>query len=329
MYCCPLPAAAQSIGTTAAVKNQAQGIRGGTTRTLASGGSVFSDDTVKTGDDSLAQLLFVDQTTFTVAANSQALLSHVFHGKQGVGALVMHAVVGAFRFVSGVQTPSNYQIQFPQGYITVRGTIVDLDVAPVRSTIIVDEGAVTVHVYATGANYDLVAGQMLVVYAGGRVDGPMTMDATIIKITGAIPFQLFGSTIWPGQQQFLQSDSRKDLNDILSTRGPSTSTIASSSVDIKQDIHYLATARNGLRIYSFRYLDDDRTFVGVLAEEVLKDPRFAKAVVCLPEGYYAVDYAALGFEMRNMDEMRKAGEHAIAVAAARRAASPTTETGCL
>jgi hypothetical protein len=219
MVFCARPAVAQSIGTAAAVTNQVQGIHGGATRTLATGGSVFSEDTVKTGDASLAQLLFVDQTTFTVAANSQALLSHVFHGKQGVGALVMHAVVGAFRFVSGVQTPSNYQIQFPQGYITVRGTIVDLIAAAERTMIVVDEGAVTVGVNRTRASYDLVAGNMLVVYADGRADGPTTMDATIMQIIGTVPFPLFGSTINPTQQQIDQFDSRKDLNDILNVTG--------------------------------------------------------------------------------------------------------------
>lgn len=337
MYCWPQPAAAQSIGTASAVKNQVQGIRAGATRALAAGGSVYSDDTVKTGDDSLAQLLFVDQTTFTVAADSQAVLSRVYHGKPGVAAVIANAVAGAFRFVSGVQTPTNYQIKFPQGYITVRGTIVDILAGADHSVIIDDEGAVTVHVYVTRASYDLVAGQMLVVHASGQVDGPVTMDATLMRAAGNTPFPLFGSILWPTQPQFQPSDPSQDLNGILNaSRSSSTSSsssscetcIVSSSVDIKQDIHFLATARNGLRIYSFRYLDDDRAFVGVLAEEVLKDPRFAKAVVCLPEGYYAVDYAALGFEMRNMDEMRKAGEHAIAVAAARRAASPTTETGC-
>jgi FecR protein len=229
----PAPAAAQSIGKATAVRNQVQGIRGSATRKLGAGGSVFSDDTVKAGDNSLAQLLFVDQTTFTVAADSEAVLHSVYHGRTGVAGLVMRAVAGAFRFVSGVQSSRNYQIQFPQGYVAVRGTIVDILAGPDHSVIIVDQGAVTVHVYATGANYDLTAGQMLVVHAGGRTDGPMTTDATLMRGQANIPFPLFGSVQWPGQQQFPGQieamDLKADLNAIANTSRSSSSVVNSGA----------------------------------------------------------------------------------------------------
>src|ERR1700691_1179071 len=78
LLCCPLPALAQSgIGKAAAVQNQVQGVRGSATRPLAVRGSVYVDDSVKTGDASLAQLLFLDQSTFTVAADSEAVLKNV------------------------------------------------------------------------------------------------------------------------------------------------------------------------------------------------------------------------------------------------------------
>jgi hypothetical protein len=155
MSCCP-PALAQSmIGTAAAVKNDVHGVRGSAIRTLASGGNVFSDDLVKTGDASLAQLLFVDQTTITVAANSEALLKSVFHPKEGYKQLVLKTVVGAFRYVSGMQKPQHTEIEFPFGYLTVRGTIVDLLLSPTRAIIVLEEGAVTVVPYATGVHYNL------------------------------------------------------------------------------------------------------------------------------------------------------------------------------
>jgi hypothetical protein len=231
LLCCPQPAAAQSIGKATAVKNQVQGIQGGATRSLASGGSVFSNDTVKSGADSVAQLLFLDQTTFTVGANSQAVLSGVYHRSTGVVSKVMKAVAGAFRYVSGVGSPSSSRIEFPQGYITVRGTIVDILAGPDHSVIIVDEGAITVHAYASGTNYDVNAGQMLIVHFNGQTDGPMTIDTTMLQINASIPFPLFGSTIWPTQpgSQGLQTfEETKDRNDILynlrSSSGSSTGT---------------------------------------------------------------------------------------------------------
>jgi hypothetical protein len=217
LACCVEPASAQSnIGKAAAIKNDVSGVRGSATRTLAAGSSVFSDDEVKTGDASLAQLLFLDQTTFTVAANSQAVLKQVYHPKQGFTQLVMSTANGAFRFVSGVQSPQHYEVRFPQGYLTVRGTIVDFLVSPTRTIIVLSEGAATVVPYATRVPHDLdTPGTAMAVYNDGHVDGPMTWDSTIIKINGSLSFPLFGTTIWPTQPQAEEADSRKDLTDIL------------------------------------------------------------------------------------------------------------------
>jgi hypothetical protein len=210
MWCAP-PASAQDIGSASAIRNDVQGIRGTATRSLAAGGAVFNDDTVKTGNDSLAQLLFVDQSTFSVASNSQAVLKNVYHGKQGVAQRVLSAVSGAFRYVSGVQT-SNTQINFPYGYLTVRGTIVDLLIWPGRDVIILVEGAITVVPYATRVAHDMdQPGTFIVVYQDGHVDGPMTWDTTIMKVADKVPFPLYGTTIWPDQETFQQWDDRMFL----------------------------------------------------------------------------------------------------------------------
>lgn len=220
------PAAlAQSIGSASAVQNQVQGVRGGATRALAAGGSVYSDDSVKTGNASLAQLLFIDQTTFTVSANSEAVLKQVYHPAQGVKQLVMKAVTGAMRYVSGVQTPTknNNQVQFPYGYITVRGTIFDIIIWPTRDLIVLDEGAITVHVYNGGpVVYMDKPGTYLAVHEDRRIDGPLTWDPAIIKLPGQVPFPLYGDTLWPGQPGLTQFDTEKDLNDMINPRSGSS-----------------------------------------------------------------------------------------------------------
>jgi hypothetical protein len=217
LLCCSSPVRAQSgIGSAAAVKNDVTGVRGSASRNLAVGGSVFSDDAVKTGDASLAQLLFLDQTTFSIAANSQAVLKNVYHPQTKTGQLVLNAVAGAFRYVSGVQANPNTRINFPFGYLTVRGTIVDLLIWPTRDVIILDEGAITVVPYATGVPYNMDRpGTYLIVYKDGHVDGPLTWDSTIMRIAGGdTPFPLFGRTIYPTQQELDPFNNRQDLNDI-------------------------------------------------------------------------------------------------------------------
>jgi len=317
LACWGKPALAQAnIGKAAAIKNDVQGVRGSATRALAVGGDVFSDDAVKTGDASLAQLLFLDQTTFTVAANSQAVLKDVYRPKEATHQLVMNAVTGAFRFVSGVQSPQHYQVQFPQGYLTVRGTIVDFLVSADRTIIILDEGAATVVPYATRVAHDLDRpGTALVVYNDGHVDGPMTADQTIKKINGSIPFPLFGNTIWPTQQPLEEADNRRDLLDFLeyglssgsqSRSGGSPIAPLPSDYRLKHAIVLLKHLDNGLNLYRYRYLWSDAEYVGVLAQEVEKTR--PDAVVQGADGYLRVDYVRLNMQLLTWDQWRAANK---------------------
>ena len=53
-------------------------------------------------------------------------------------------------------------------------------------------------------------------------------------------------------------------------------------------------------------------FVGVLAEELQSDPRFAHAVKSGEHGYLHVDYGALGLQLAGGEIMLEAGQDAVA-----------------
>lgn len=229
LLCCPLPAMAQSgIGKAAAVKNQVQGVRGSATRPLGVGGSVFSDYFVKTGDASLAQLLFLDQSTFTVAADSEAVMKQVYHPKQGLGQLVLNTVKGAFRYVSGPQTKGT-QINFPFGYLTVRGCIVDVLDFVDWDVIILDDGAVTVVPNATHVSHNLsTPGTYLVVHQDGQVDGPLTWDVTLLH-GELVPFPLYGVDPYPLIQSLQSLTLQQDLHSFVRGRSSSSGSGMSQS----------------------------------------------------------------------------------------------------
>ena len=42
---------------------------------------------------------------------------------------------------------------------------------------------------------------------------------------------------------------------------------------LKRDIKHVDTLPNGLQLYSFRYWNDERTFVSVMAQDLLEDER--------------------------------------------------------
>ena len=81
---------------------------------------------------------------------------------------------------------------------------------------------------------------------------------------------------------------------------------------LKQDVLPVETLPNGLQLYSFRYWNDDRTFVGVMAQDLLEDERFRHAVSEHRSGYYVVDLAALGLDVAgSREEFFEAGQHAL------------------
>jgi len=76
---------------------------------------------------------------------------------------------------------------------------------------------------------------------------------------------------------------------------------------VKTDITKLETLDNGINIYAFRYIGDDRYFAGVLAQELAEDPRYAHAVMPNDKGYMVVEYHLLPLKGQNMDLMIEAG----------------------
>ena len=119
------PSLAESkIGVASVAKNQVHGTLAGTTRAMSAGSELFSNETVRTGEASQAQLLFLDQTSLSVGARSEVKLDRfVYNPDRKAGNVVIEASRGAFRFVSGSQNPSNYTIKTPLATIGVRGTI--------------------------------------------------------------------------------------------------------------------------------------------------------------------------------------------------------------
>jgi hypothetical protein len=70
--------------------------------------------------------------------------------------------------------------------------------------------------------------------------------------------------------------------------------VAPSDARLKKDIRPAGILPNGIKLYSFRYWNDERLFVGVLAQDLLADARFRHAVKTDANGYYVVDLKAIG-----------------------------------
>jgi len=88
--------------------------------------------------------------------------------------------------------------------------------------------------------------------------------------------------------------------------GPSSGGYSSNSdIRLKRDIVLLGQTDKGIRLYSFKYLSSDQVYVGVMAQDLLENPKWQDAVITNPNGYYSVIYSKLGLEMVTLEHYQQ------------------------
>jgi hypothetical protein len=78
-----------------------------------------------------------------------------------------------------------------------------------------------------------------------------------------------------------------------------------SDIRLKQDIVLLGRLANGLELYRYRYIGEDRLYVGVMAQQVRAIA--PEAVAPGSDGYLRVNYERLGLRLQTWDEWAAAG----------------------
>ena len=71
-----------------------------------------------------------------------------------------------------------------------------------------------------------------------------------------------------------------------------------SDVRLKEDVQRIGTTVFGLPLYHFKYIGAPETYEGVMAQDVLQV--MPDAVSRGTDGYYRVNYGALGTSMRQV-----------------------------
>lgn len=209
------------IGTAVAVRNQVTAAQTGQERRLAVGNAVFQEDLVRTGADSVAQLLFADQTTLSVGPRSEIRLDrYVYDPSRSVGDVAVSLTSGALRFISGQQDPRSYQVRTPVATIGVRGTIVDFLFIDGRMFGILDEG----RAFFTLGNGQVIElsepGKAIEFYSGGAASAPFTWRGRYETALGTATFPLFGNPFaeTPGLEGAADADDASNRTDELDTR---------------------------------------------------------------------------------------------------------------
>lgn len=121
-------AAPLNIGVASAVRGSVKATAPGAAgRVVETGKPVYSHDKVTTGPEGKLQILLLDETSFTVGANSELELDEfVFDPATNAGKVSAKIAKGAFRFVTGKvarRDPASMQVTTPVGTIGIRGTM--------------------------------------------------------------------------------------------------------------------------------------------------------------------------------------------------------------
>ncbi len=122
-------AAAVQAGVTAAVRGQVDlvPIVEKVKRPVASGEDIFLGDEISSQDESGMQLLLLDETVFTIGANTDLTIdAFVYDPATGEGQVTASLAKGVLRFVTGKiaqANPEDTVVNLPVGTIGIRGTI--------------------------------------------------------------------------------------------------------------------------------------------------------------------------------------------------------------
>lgn len=215
----PAAAQAERIGAAAAVRNQVTGTIGSSQpRALSAGAPIHQNERIETGANSVAQLLFSDQTTLSIGQRSQVTLDrYVYNPDRSAGDVAVTLGSGAMRFVTGSQQPSNYQVRTPVATIGVRGTIIDLLVLDGRMFGILDEGRV-IFTLPNGQTVELNnPGTAIEFFSNGTASAPFTWRGRYEQAFNAATFPLFGNPFaeFPGFEGAYDADDPTNRTDDL------------------------------------------------------------------------------------------------------------------
>lgn len=141
----------EDIGVTTIIKNHVVGrmagggggggATAGPAQKLGKGDRVFQNETIETGDESHAQIMFRDETVLTVGPTSQFVLdSFAYNPDTGAGNMVLDTAKGAFRFITGNQAKNQYKIKTPVATMGIRGTIVQWGYNNGKLLVLLQEG---------------------------------------------------------------------------------------------------------------------------------------------------------------------------------------------
>lgn len=148
------PLTAQNIGTIASSEPTLRGTPPGAgTRALSLGTGVVQNETIASSGSGRGQILFIDQTTLSMAPNTTIVLDQFVFNPNGSGQMGLQMTEGALRFIGGtLSRGQEATVTTPTATIGIRGS----------SALIIHQNGETITVFLAGERLCITSS------AGGR-----------------------------------------------------------------------------------------------------------------------------------------------------------------
>src|SRR5271154_1056298 len=135
LACSAMPGFAEEapVGVAGAVNPQAIGqAPKGPVEQLVIGRNIVRNEKISTFNKGQVQLIFADQSTLTLAENSEIVIDeYVYDPQKQAGSMRATVTTGVLRYVGGkISKKSDVSFMTPSGVLTVRGGIALIKVAP-------------------------------------------------------------------------------------------------------------------------------------------------------------------------------------------------------
>ncbi|MBN9062917.1 MAG: outer membrane beta-barrel protein [Rhizobiales bacterium] len=193
------------IGSATTVEREVSGILSGRTRAVGTGDSVFSNETIRTANESAARLRFLDDTNIAIGPSASVTLDRFVYNPDGnARSAAVRVGQGAMRWVSGASDSRAYSIRTPHVVIGVRGTSFDLLVERSQTTVTLNQGVITVCAVAAPRNcVTLNAPGQTVTATSRRIDG--------VRPIGPAPTDFADRCLRPIDRQACTMTARADV----------------------------------------------------------------------------------------------------------------------
>ena len=191
----PAASAAQNpeVGRAELITKDVTGTIETAERKLKTGDKIHQNEVIATAQDSEAEIILDDETKLAVGPMSEIVLdSFIYDPAKKDGEVVINAVKGAFRFITGKSAKSAYTIKTPASTIGVRGTAFDgfIDESGEIALLLVD-GEIDVCNSKRACKRLKRKGYFLHIRRNGLISDPRKWDGTFlgnVDLGRAFPF---------------------------------------------------------------------------------------------------------------------------------------------